>query len=190
MPVRRDGEVVEWSITAVLKTVERQRSGGSNPSLSAKSGSETIQSHFSFLLPPPYRPNWMRQTPCRTTVPQGAPKAPVGPLSVHYFICSIDQECGYCLLMVDSSHITNRKYLRINGRFIWGVATACSQMTEDTLAFRNVSYGLPRSRFGQTEAAPSAKVILAVPDNGPSGRAKSARRAIVRSRKSSQKRAQ
>ena len=29
------GEVVEWSITAVLKTAERRRSGGSNPSLSA-----------------------------------------------------------------------------------------------------------------------------------------------------------
>ena len=30
------GEVVEWSITAVLKTVELRGSGGSNPSLSAK----------------------------------------------------------------------------------------------------------------------------------------------------------
>ena len=30
------GEVVEWSITAVLKTVELKGSGGSNPSLSAK----------------------------------------------------------------------------------------------------------------------------------------------------------
>ena len=29
------GEVVEWSITAVLKTVELKGSGGSNPSLSA-----------------------------------------------------------------------------------------------------------------------------------------------------------
>ena len=29
------GEVVEWSITAVLKTVELRGSGGSNPSLSA-----------------------------------------------------------------------------------------------------------------------------------------------------------
>ena len=28
--------MAEWSIAAVLKTVERQRSGGSNPSLSAK----------------------------------------------------------------------------------------------------------------------------------------------------------
>ena len=31
-----EGEVVEWSITAVLKTVELKGSGGSNPSLSAK----------------------------------------------------------------------------------------------------------------------------------------------------------
>ena len=30
-----EGEVVEWSITAVLKTVELRGSGGSNPSLSA-----------------------------------------------------------------------------------------------------------------------------------------------------------
>ena len=32
---RHIGEVVEWSITAVLKTVELKGSGGSNPSLSA-----------------------------------------------------------------------------------------------------------------------------------------------------------
>ena len=31
------GEVAEWSIAAVLKTVELRGSGGSNPSLSAKS---------------------------------------------------------------------------------------------------------------------------------------------------------
>ena len=30
------GEVAEWSIAAVLKTVEGNTSGGSNPSLSAK----------------------------------------------------------------------------------------------------------------------------------------------------------
>ena len=29
------GGVAEWSMAAVLKTVERQRSGGSNPSASA-----------------------------------------------------------------------------------------------------------------------------------------------------------
>ena len=33
---KTEGEVVEWSITAVLKTVELKGSGGSNPSLSAK----------------------------------------------------------------------------------------------------------------------------------------------------------
>ena len=31
------GEMAEWSIAAVLKTVEGNTSGGSNPSLSAKS---------------------------------------------------------------------------------------------------------------------------------------------------------
>ncbi len=30
------GELAEWSIAAVLKTVDCHRSGGSNPSLSAK----------------------------------------------------------------------------------------------------------------------------------------------------------
>ena len=33
---RMQGEVAEWSIAAVLKTVEGHTSGGSNPSLSAK----------------------------------------------------------------------------------------------------------------------------------------------------------
>ena len=33
---RRQGEMVEWSITPVLKTGIRRRIGGSNPSLSAK----------------------------------------------------------------------------------------------------------------------------------------------------------
>ncbi len=40
IPVRKCiiffGEMAEWSIAAVLKTVEGQTSGGSNPSLSAK----------------------------------------------------------------------------------------------------------------------------------------------------------
>lgn len=31
----KKGEMAEWSIAAVLKTVELQGSGGSNPSLSA-----------------------------------------------------------------------------------------------------------------------------------------------------------
>ena len=34
------GKMAEWSIAAVLKTVELQGSGGSNPSLSATSASE------------------------------------------------------------------------------------------------------------------------------------------------------
>ena len=40
------GEVVEWSITAVLKTVELKGSGGSNPSLSAEKGVTGICSAF------------------------------------------------------------------------------------------------------------------------------------------------
>ena len=32
------GEMAEWSIAAVLKTVEGHTSGGSNPSLSAETG--------------------------------------------------------------------------------------------------------------------------------------------------------
>ncbi len=35
----KKGEMAEWSIAAVLKTVELQGSGGSNPSLSVKNGS-------------------------------------------------------------------------------------------------------------------------------------------------------
>ena len=35
---RRQGEMVEWSITPVLKTGIRRRIGGSNPSLSANKG--------------------------------------------------------------------------------------------------------------------------------------------------------
>ena len=37
------GKMAEWSIAAVLKTVELRGSGGSNPSLSAKSSSERCQ---------------------------------------------------------------------------------------------------------------------------------------------------
>ena len=44
------GEVVEWSITAVLKTVELKGSGGSNPSLSAKR--MLTHSLFSFWATP------------------------------------------------------------------------------------------------------------------------------------------
>ena len=38
------GEVVEWSITAVLKTVELRGSGGSNPSLSARNNMKEADS--------------------------------------------------------------------------------------------------------------------------------------------------
>ena len=43
---RHFGEMAEWSIAAVLKTVEGNTSGGSNPSLSAKSLSEAILRGF------------------------------------------------------------------------------------------------------------------------------------------------
>jgi hypothetical protein len=36
------GELAEWSNAAVLKTVDCNRSGGSNPSLSAKRYSEAV----------------------------------------------------------------------------------------------------------------------------------------------------
>ena len=43
------GEMAEWSIAAVLKTVEGHTSGGSNPSLSAyKSCKSMIYRAFSF----------------------------------------------------------------------------------------------------------------------------------------------
>ena len=44
------GEMAEWSIAAVLKTVEGHTSGGSNPSLSAKFNlNPLIFSGFCFL---------------------------------------------------------------------------------------------------------------------------------------------
>ena len=45
------GEMAEWSNAAVLKTVDLHGSGGSNPSLSAKSGKESITKVvlFSFI---------------------------------------------------------------------------------------------------------------------------------------------
>ena len=42
------GEMAEWSIAAVLKTVEGNTSGGSNPSLSAKA--LNFQSFFLLYL--------------------------------------------------------------------------------------------------------------------------------------------
>ena len=46
---KKFGEVVEWSITAVLKTAERRRSGGSNPSLSAKKSNQIMVALFLFM---------------------------------------------------------------------------------------------------------------------------------------------
>jgi hypothetical protein len=40
--------MAEWSIAAVLKTVECNSSGGSNPSLSAKSNAPALPGHFYF----------------------------------------------------------------------------------------------------------------------------------------------
>ena len=37
------GEMAEWSIAAVLKTVELRGSGGSNPSLSATQNEERVR---------------------------------------------------------------------------------------------------------------------------------------------------
>ena len=48
---RRQGEMVEWSITPVLKTGIRRRIGGSNPSLSAfKTKRESQDSLFLCLI--------------------------------------------------------------------------------------------------------------------------------------------
>lgn len=48
---RRQGEMVEWSITPVLKTGIRRRIGGSNPSLSAfKTKRESCDSLFLCLI--------------------------------------------------------------------------------------------------------------------------------------------
>ena len=43
------GEMVEWSITAVLKTAVLRGTGGSNPSLSAKRSCKYLQDLFSFV---------------------------------------------------------------------------------------------------------------------------------------------
>ena len=43
------GEMVEWSITAVLKTAVLRGTGGSNPSLSAKRSCKNLQDLFSFV---------------------------------------------------------------------------------------------------------------------------------------------
>ena len=60
---RRQGEMVEWSITPVLKTGIRRRIGGSNPSLSAKisvtSCKTTSYADFSFKGAPNLRQNFL-----------------------------------------------------------------------------------------------------------------------------------
>ena len=44
------GEMVEWSITAVLKTAVPRGTGGSNPSLSANSRSSTSYGYFFIII--------------------------------------------------------------------------------------------------------------------------------------------
>ena|GEM_PF-5834354 len=44
------GEMAEWSNAAVLKTVDLHGSGGSNPSLSAKSGVKEVRNGFLFCF--------------------------------------------------------------------------------------------------------------------------------------------
>jgi len=44
------GEMAEWSIAAVLKTVELKGSGGSNPSLSAKLNPAKDESFIKFFI--------------------------------------------------------------------------------------------------------------------------------------------
>ena len=46
------GEVAEWSIAAVLKTVDLHGSGGSNPSLSAEKGVNQVVTRFTPLFTP------------------------------------------------------------------------------------------------------------------------------------------
>ena len=46
MIYKSSGEMAEWSIAAVLKTVEVSASGGSNPSLTAKKGPIKIGPFF------------------------------------------------------------------------------------------------------------------------------------------------
>lgn len=49
---RRQGEMVEWSITPVLKTGIRRRIGGSNPSLSAIKGVNQAFARFTPFFTP------------------------------------------------------------------------------------------------------------------------------------------
>ena len=47
---KNQGEMAEWSIAAVLKTVEGHTSGGSNPSLSAVSNDKPAEFQRVFLF--------------------------------------------------------------------------------------------------------------------------------------------
>ena len=53
------GEMAEWSIAAVLKTVEVRASGGSNPSLSAK----WLQDDFKMVVKTAFK---IRVNRCKT----------------------------------------------------------------------------------------------------------------------------
>ena len=44
-----DGEVTEWLMVTVLKTVVRQRTAGSNPALSAKLNNDPCGRYLIFL---------------------------------------------------------------------------------------------------------------------------------------------
>ena len=55
------GEMAEWSIAAVLKTVEPQGSGGSNPSLSARAGKAARKSQLFYFGEQPGLPEAARQ---------------------------------------------------------------------------------------------------------------------------------
>ena len=46
------GEMAEWSIAAVLKTVDLHGSGGSNPSLSANKGVNQVVTRFTPIFTP------------------------------------------------------------------------------------------------------------------------------------------
>ena len=49
---KRDGEMAEWSIAAVLKTVDLRGSRGSNPCLSAISGVNQVVTRFTPIFTP------------------------------------------------------------------------------------------------------------------------------------------
>ena len=53
--------MAEWSIAAVLKTVEPQGSGGSNPSLSARAGKAAMKSQLFYFGEQPGLPEAARQ---------------------------------------------------------------------------------------------------------------------------------